>query len=303
MRAWLRSARAEMQVLSWTWRERLRWSIRRPVLLNDKIRYKMAMDRRTLITTFADKWAVREYVAAQVGPDILNTVYMTTQDPREIDFRALPDRFVVKPTHGSGAVIILDRAADPASALPAVKGRQGWIRTISRVHPDHVDRDTFDQLCLHWLENEYQPWEWAYRNVPPRLIVEKFIEDGSGRAPADYKFNTYHGKVRWIEYHGGRDTGHNMSLRWPDWSPIPTKPKYPEPEVPPPPPDHLAEMIRISETLGAETDMVRVDLYEVDGQILFGELTNYCGGGTHCFDPPEYERILAETWTPPRIYR
>jgi hypothetical protein len=261
------------------------------------------MDRRPLITTFADKWAVREYVAHRVGEDVLNPVYAVTEDPSLVDFSTLPKRFVVKPTHGSGAVIILDRETDPNHTLPPPSSNGGWLRTIARVHPDHVDRTAFEQLCHHWLTASYQPWEWAYRNVPPRLIVEKYIGDPVEGFPTDYKLHVHHGHVRWIQVHGSRGVGHTMSLRWPDWSPIPARGKYPAPDPPPEPPRSLSRMIEISESLGQETDMVRVDLYEIDDQIIFGELTNYGGGGASRFDPPEYERILGETWNPPRIYR
>jgi hypothetical protein len=71
----------------------------------------------------------------------------------------------------------------------------------------------------------------------------------------------------------------------------------------PDPPANLPEMIRIAEALGQETDMVRVDLYEMGGRVVFGELTNYPAGGTAPFTPEEFNRILGEGWEPPREYR
>jgi hypothetical protein len=269
---------------------------------NDKIRYKLAFDRRPLLTLFADKHAVRQYVADRVGPEILNEVYQVVEDPGELDLASLPDRFVVKPTHGSAAVIIVHDEADPDAEIPVPRPDGTWTRAIVSVRKDRLDRRRFDALCRDWLARTYQPHEWAYRNVPPRLLVEQFLESPDGGLPRDYKLRVFHGKVAWLQAHVDKSSDHRMSLHWPDWTPIPAQGRYPRPDVIPEPPGCLAEMIRISEALGAETDMVRVDLYEVGDRVVFGELTNYPTGGTAAFQPEEYNEILGRGWNPPATY-
>ena len=87
-----------------------------------------------------------------------------------------------------------------------------------------------------------------------------------------------------------------------DGSLIPVVHINPAAEPPAEIPASIDEMIRIAEALGAGTDLVRVDLYEIGGRILFGELTNYPSAGRGSFDPPEYDEILGAAWTPPRHY-
>jgi hypothetical protein len=263
----------------------------------------MVFDRRPLITMFADKWTVREYVAERVGALVLNEVYQVVDDPRNIDFSSLPNRFVVKPTHASGAVIVVHDQADESAELPDDQPDHERRRTITWVRKDRIDAARFNRLCDYWLSLKYSPREWAYRDIKPRLIAERFLENLDGASPPDYKFFVFHGKVRWIQVDVDRATSHARSLHWPDWKQIPVASNYARPATIPAQPATLKEMTAIAEALGAETDMVRVDLYEMDGKVIFGELTNYPDGGTGWFDPPDYATILSEGWEPPRHYR
>jgi TupA-like ATPgrasp len=285
--------------------DRLRWWRRRPVTLNEKIRYKMAKDRRPLLTTFSDKLAVRDYVASRVDPDILNHVFLTAADPREIDVEQLPDPCVIKPTHGSGAVILVHDGADPSAVIPGVPDGAGWVSGTVSIRRDRIDQARFNSLADSWLSTDYgrtTSWaQWAYRDVPPRLIVERFLEGRDGAAPTEYKLMVFHGRVRWL-YQVAIAAPRRLSLFWPDWTPIPATYGFAKHEDPPSAPRALEEMIAVAEALGSETDFVRVDLYDVDGRMIFGELTNYSQGGRGILDPPEYRTILADGWDPPARY-
>jgi hypothetical protein len=105
-----------------------------PVTVNQKIRWKMLKDRNPLLTTFADKRAVRDYVAERVGPDVLTHLHAIVADPDELDFDALPREFVLKPSHGSNGVWIVTTQAPPGGRLPA----KVWDHGIT--HPDETDR-------------------------------------------------------------------------------------------------------------------------------------------------------------------
>ena len=123
------------------WRQRSRlvralrlWRTRDPQTFRQKVRYKMLRDRRPLVVTFADKAAVREYVAATVGPHYLPRAYAVSDDPSVLP--ELPETFVVKPTHGSGAAIIVSPTAPPDARLPPVA--RSWSYT--HIRPEFADR-------------------------------------------------------------------------------------------------------------------------------------------------------------------
>jgi hypothetical protein len=289
----------------WTARQRAKWTLRRPTTFNEKIQYKLAWDRNPLMRTLADKVAVREHVASIVGPEVLPTLHAVADDPRAIDLAALPSRYVVKPSHASGAVIVVHDQADPALRLPVLPTDLGWKGAVAWVRPEHLDRDRFDALCDHWLAHDY--WralgatEWAYHGIPRRLVVEEFLEDGTS-APRDFKFVVTHGRVSWFRVNTNDGAVETTTCFDRTGSVLPVAYSNPASDPPATLPDTIDEMMRIAEALGAGTDMVRVDLYDVGGRIVFGELTNYPSAGRASFDPPEYDRILGADWTPPRRY-
>lgn len=290
----------------WTARKRAKWTVRSPRTFNEKVEYKLAWDRDPILRVFADKIAAREHVAQEIGPEVLAAQYAVVDDPRDLDLAGLPSRYVVKPSHASGAVIIVHDAADPALRLPVLPEDRGWVGAIEWVRPEHLDRARFDAMCDLWLRHDY--WralgstEWAYRGIPRRLVVEEFLES-RGNIAQDFKFIVVHGRVTWFRVNtqvDGVETTTNFDR---DGSVLPFVYTNPSTEPPATLPDSIDEMIRIAETLGSRVDLVRVDLYDADGRIVFGELTNYPSAGRASFDPPEYDRIMGAPWQPPRRYR
>lgn len=280
---------------------RARFRFRPPETLNEKIQYKMAMDRRSLLTTFVDKWAVREYVASKVGAQVLNEAYFAITDPDDADLASLPNRCVIKPTHGSGSVIVVDDRAPPAS-LPDPGEAAEWLFTNTRVRPADLDPERLRAILSHWLRSSYPTIEWAYHHIPARIIVERYIEGENRAPPADYKFFVMHGEVAFVQVDVDRFGGHRRQLFTPTWEPVPVDYKYPRPDVLPRKPDCLNEMMEIASALGTDTDFVRVDLYDADGSVLFGELTNYPEAGRGSFSDPDVAVSLARTWIVPRSY-
>lgn len=302
-RAQVRTSRAAAAL--WTARRRLRYALRPPRTFNEKVEYKLAWDRRPILTTLADKVAARDHVASIVGPEYLSRLLAVAEDPRELDLESFGPRYVVKPTHGSGAVIVVHDRADDALRLPELPQDRGWTGRIAWVRPEHLERARFDAMCDLWLHHGY--WralgstEWAYRDIAHRLMVEEFLE-GDGNSARDFKFHVMHGRVSWFHVNVTIDPVTYMTCFRRDGSVIPVR-YVCEPAVPPVElPENIDDMIAIAEALGADTDIVRVDLYDVDGRIVFGELTNYPAGGRANFDPPEYDEILGADWTPPRRY-
>lgn len=267
----------------------------KPATFNEKVRYKMLADRRPLLTTFTDKLAVRTYVESRVGAGYLPELYAVTNEPSSLLRDALPREFVVKPTHASGAVVVVADFAPPDTALsrPDATWAKAWVR------PAALDWGILTEIGEEWLSHRYRHEEWAYRNVPARLLVEELL-DGDG-VPPDYKLFVFHGRVRMIDVHLDRFTDHSSSLYTTEWERLPVTFGHPagaDVERP----AALPELIEVAEALGAETDFVRVDLYCPQGRVVCGELTNYPLAGRGRFDPPDFDRQLGEWWTQPRRY-
>jgi hypothetical protein len=282
------------------WERRRSWHTRHPVTLNQKLHWKLVKDRRPLLTTFADKVAVRDYVSHTVGPEVLPRLYAVVTDPAELDPTRLPAEFVVKPSHASGLVWIvadLARLRCEGSARPEARSF-----TTTR---DALDWDRLVATCREWLAINYadKALEWAYRNIPPRIMVEELLLDPDGRIPPDYKFFVFHGRVRLVEVHSDRFDDHRCSIVLPDWSSVAARGDTRPAEHAPPRPASLERMVHIAEALAQETDFVRVDLYDIAGRIVFGELTSYPGGGHVIYSPESFDAELGRFWTVPKNYK
>jgi len=291
------------------WRERSRavrvmrlLRTQNPRTFRDKVRYKMLRDHRPLLVTFADKAAVRAHVAAVVGEHYLPVAYAIVDDPGALQESALPREFVVKPTHGSGAAIVVSDSAPEHARLPAEP--DSWV--YRNVRPEFAARDDIVRISRGWVAQLYGQGpnrEWAYGYVPRRVIVEELLAGAGGGIPDDYKFFVFHGKCAFVQVDTGRFGRRTQDFFQPDWRHVPLSggPPWAVPE--PPKPSGLAEMIEVAERLGSDTDFVRVDLYDVDGRIVFGELTSYPAGGDSPFDPESFNDEFGRPWTVPRRYR
>lgn len=271
-----------------------------PVTFNEKVRYKMLKDRRPLLTVFADKVAVRDYVASRVSPSLLSELYLVANSPEALEQAALPREFAVKPTHASGACILVADFAPPEQELPA--SAADWIQVL--VRPERLDWDRLTGLCRHWISQRFTGYrdEWCYRKLPRRILVEELLVCDGG-VPLDFKFFVFHGRARMVQVDFDRFGEHLRSLYTPSWETLDARSqKYPR-GIDIEPPRALPEMLEIAEALGAETDFVRVDLYCIGARVVFGELTNYPEAGGGAFDPPEFDRQLGRWWSPPSRYR
>jgi hypothetical protein len=245
----------------------------KPQTFNQKLSYKMVFDRRPLLVTFADKLLAREYVRQKIGSDVLVKLLVVAASPDDIHFDQLPRRFVLKTNHGSGYVrIVKDKTMEDESDLR--------------------------RICRDWLSKNYGDLtgEWAYMSITPKIMVESFLETGNGDVAWDYKFFVFNGRVFMIQLDLDRFTDHRNAVFTPDWQRIQVRYVCPTADRPVAKPACLERMLKMAECLGAETDFVRVDLFEVDGRIYFGELTNYPLGGGAQFEPKEFDALLGAQW-------
>jgi hypothetical protein len=280
----------------WWQARRLLHAAPAPETFTGKVHYKMAFDRRPLLTTFADKLASRDYVEAVLGPGFLPDLYLGTDRPEDLRREALPAEFALKPTHGSGAGVFSWSGASVDAELPP----PGWCRTA--VRPESFDWDALRGLAAQWLELRYLPTEWAYRAVPPRLIAEELIAEVDDVA-ADYRVFVFNGRARLVQINDGRFVPvHNQAFFTVDWEQIPmtTSDRPLGKDVPRPP--RLADMLGAAEALARETDMLRVDYYAPGERLVVGELTSYPWGSTVRLVPDAAERRVGAWWALPRRY-
>lgn len=259
------------------WRHHQRQSGRRPRLirprtLNDRLARKKIIDRRAYLVRTADKLAVRDYVASLLGTDALTELYAVAHAAEEIDFGSLPRSFVMKPTHGSGMVRV--------------------VEDLTREDPDELRA-----LASRWLATRYgvEKGEWWYSRIRPRVIFEERLRAEDGGVPADYKIFVFDGEPQVVQVDVNRFGDHRRNLYDREWRLLPIERSFPQADEPLPRPESLGTLLRYAAALGQETDFVRVDLYDANGRVVFGELTHCPASGAGEFriiagaDHPNFE--------------
>jgi hypothetical protein len=247
----------------------------RPKTFNEKVLHRMVFDRRPILTTLEDKYAARDYVRERVGDHVLPRLYWVTKNPADIPFDTLPDRFVVKATHGCGFnYLVPDKAC--------------------------VNREEVRAKCASWLNSNYYysgTREWAYKHIEPRILVEEFISDGTGPDPIRYKLYTFHGSVRVIYVGVGPPGQAHCGFYERSWNRLPATISHKrQVEGDLDRPKHLDDMIRYSEVLADGLDFIRVDLYDMQDKVYFGELTTTPGAGISPYSPHEFDYYLGGLW-------
>lgn len=249
-----------------------------PQTFNEKILRKILFDRNPLLTVFADKYESRKYVETRLGNSrYLTKIYGLVEKPEEIRALSLPAQFVMKPTHLSGYIKIVTDAETMVNS----------------------EREA---LAATWLEKKHYSVynEWAYKNVKPRVLFEELL--GSGETvPDDFKFYCFSGEPRFILVVRNRFTEPRNNFYDTNFHLLPMQfgvhkyENFAENNFPPP---NYGEMLDVVRKLSAGVDFVRVDLYNVNGRIVFGELTNYPVAGLGRFTPDSWDREFGKYWNP-----
>lgn len=249
-------------------------NLKNPSSFNEKLNLKKLKDRNPLLTLTADKYLVREFVSSRVSEDILIPLLFETFNPEEIPFDKLSKNYIIKANHGSGTNIII---------------RQG----------EEVDKNEIILKCKDWLEKPYghRNFEWGYKNIKRRIIIEELLQDEDGKVPVDYKFYLFQGKCKLIHVDFERyGESRSRSLFSTSWEFLDVQYEYPIGHYIKPP-KNLERMIEIAEKLAYKLDFVRVDLYDHQGSIYFGEMTHYPGNGMEKFTPQSFDFELGKNWS------
>ena len=241
-----------------------------PKTFNEKVLCRMLFDRRPILPQLEDKYAVRDYVKQKVGDHILPAWYFVTNDPSTIPFDDLPEKFVVKPTHGSH-----------------------WVRLV----PDKalLNRDELMETCRSWLTQNYFDLtrEWAYRHIQPRIAVEEFISDGTGPVPTNYRLFVFGGRVELILTDVGTSPNRAFAYYSRSWDKLRIPTRHKDVEVLRP--KQLDVMVRYAEILGGDLDFVRVDLYCAQDKVYFGEATTIPMSGLSPY-PRDIDLYFGSLW-------
>ncbi|MDO8316021.1 MAG: ATP-grasp fold amidoligase family protein [Flavobacterium sp.] len=247
-------------------------NLENPKTFSEKMQWLKLHYHNPLMTVCADKYEVRDYLVQKGYGDLLNEVIGTYDTIGQLNISELPSQFVLKATHGSGWNLI---CTDKSKI-------NWWI---------------WKKIMNVWLHNNifWPGREWPYKKMKPRLIAEPFLKDESGQL-MDFKFFCFNGKAHFVQANKGRDTAeHAQNFYDLDWKILPFgKDLEPRPDITIPAPFQLKKMAAIAEDLAVDFPFVRVDFYEVNQQIIFGEMTFYPKSGLPDFTPIEYDHILGD---------
>lgn len=248
-------------------------NIDNPKDFNEKLQWLKLYDRRNEYTAMVDKYEAKKYIEKKIGQEYIIKNFGVWDKFEDIDFDKLPNEFVLKPTHTSGNVFICKDKSK-------------------------IDYKKLKKEVRSWLKRKYYyiHREWPYKNVKPRIIAEEYMAEVENSDLLDYKFMCFNGKVKCSFICSERRSKEGVAVDFYDcdWNHMPFKRHYRNANVEFKKPKNYEMMIRLAEQLAENIPFVRIDFYEINGKIYFGEITFFPGAGLEEFEPEKYDRILGE---------
>ncbi len=255
-------------------------NLKNPVEINEKKNWLKLYYHPPILTQLADKYAVRSYVAEKIGDNYLNELYGYFQKVEEIDFDKLPNQFILKAVHASHKnLIVTDKNA--------------------------LNIEETKKTLHKWLAyNQYQKvgFEWAYKNIKPAIIAEKLLKEDQKRFLTDYKFVCMHGKVIYVQIVldvDGKEVqvNYNKAFERENFNAVNREWYQGAIEKP----VLFDKMVTLAEILADRFPYVRIDFYQIENKIIFGEVTFYPGDGKYEFFPDEYNKIIGDQLQLPKL--
>jgi len=248
---------------------------KKPRSFSEKVCSRMLYDRDPNWTLLTDKLSLRKYIENSGRSEYLTHLLWTGDKPEAIPHDQLPSRYVIKTNHGCGYNIIVMDNLRMDNAKVALQLRK-WLK---------------ENFCT----DRSLGVEWHYKNIEPQILIEEFLDD-NGKPPLDYKFFCFSGRVEYVlvtfdrhsdpfEKHFTRDF-FPLDL-WNGCRQYPGKVERPK---------NYEEMLALAESISQGFDFIRVDLYNLQGRIYFGELTCSPAGGLARFIPRDYDFVFGERW-------
>ena len=255
-------------------------NLKNPRTFNEKLQWVKLYDRRPEYTTMVDKYKVKKYVADRIGEEhVIPLLGGPWESFEDIDFDTLPNQFVLKTNHDCGGVVV---------CKDKIKFDKKKAKKI---------------LSTHLKKNYYLAYrEWPYKNVYPRIFAEKLMVDESGTELRDYKFFCFNGEPK-LMYIATDRTSETEETKFDffdmNFNHLPFTNGHPNAFVTPHRPASFETMKELSAKLSKGIPQVRVDFYEVNGRVFFGEFTLFHMSGLVPFDPEEWDRRIGEWITLP----
>jgi hypothetical protein len=251
------------------WKFQKKLDLKNPKTFNEKIQWLKLYDSTPIKSLLADKYNVREWIKEKIGNQYLVPLLGVWDRFDDINFNVLPNRFVLKATHGSAMnIIVKDKA--------------------------HLNMAYVIKEIRQWQKTNIAFWslELCYKDIKPQIIAEEFLENQDEEL-YDYKVWCFNGKPHYIAFMTERYNKLKMAFYDLKWKRMPfvSGPLHYEQEIPKP--DNLDELLKIAGILCQDFSHVRVDFYRLnDGSLKFGEMTFYPSGGFCRWKPPEWDAKL-----------
>lgn len=242
--------------------------LQHPKTYTEKLQWLKLYDHRPEYTRMVDKYAVKDYVSKKIGPEYVIPLLGVWDRVEDIDFDSLPKQFVLKTTHDSGGIVV----CKDKEKLDIGKVKKQLRYFLNR---NYYDRNR----------------EWPYKDVPHRIIAERYMEDPGQGELRDYKFFTFGGVPKVLYIAQGRGLGGETVADFfdMDFQHLPFTIDHNMAPVPPEKPKNFEKMKQLAAILSEGTPQLRVDFYEVDGKIYFGEMTFFHCSGMEAFHPGKWD--------------
>jgi hypothetical protein len=241
----------------------------KPQYFNDKLLYLKLNERNTIMKKLVDKYEVRNYIKENLGEEYLIPLIGVYNNPAEVDFEMLPNKFVIKMTSGSQKNIVCNN-----------KNRMNW--------------DEESRRLSKWLKLDpyLRTREWPYKDLPQRFVIENYIEDKNSNT-FDYKFWCFNGKPEFVQIDTNRFNYHRRVMYDMDFNKLNFRISH-DNDIEISKPKNFRKMVDVASQLSKDFQFVRIDLYNIDGHIYFGEFTFYPGNCNEKIEPLEYEKKIGE---------
>ena len=248
-------------------------NLKSPQTFNEKLQWLKLYDRNPEYTKMVDKYEVREYIKEKIGEEYLIPLIGVYDKFDDIDFDKLPNQFVIKCNHDSGGLIICK-------------------------DKNRLDIETARKKINRSLKTNYyySGREWPYKNVKPKILIEKYMEDSNKSDLIDYKLFCFNGIPKIVLVCSERFSSSNMCETWFDmnWKLIDMTESGHRVDSTISKPKQLKKMVELSKKLSKNIPFIRVDWYEIGDKLYFGELTFYPASGFEKFEPKEWNKKIGD---------
>ncbi len=246
-------------------------NLKNPVGFNEKLNWLKIHDITPYYTDYVDKIKVRDIIKEKLGEDICFPLLGQWERYEDIDFSKLPDQFVLKCNHDSGSVkIVKDKSTINYEEFAE------FYKSRLKLNPYTIGR------------------EYPYKDVKPMIMAEKYMVPEGASDIEDYKFFCFNGKPEIMFIATDRSTDVKFDFFDMDFNHLDIENIHPQSDKKIVKPTLFEEMKEVATKLSAGIKFVRIDLYEIDGKIYFGEYTFFHGGGFWLIKPDEWEKKLGD---------